>query len=462
MLPDDFDMLDGNAALYYLKAMGFFEQDPARRRLDQFREEALARAKRGSEVYREVPPRVWLSTPPDQLPLDEVKEYLNLMSFQRWFLREAARRERFDMDRNLREVDDLISYLLPEIQSLRELARTQSLRCRVAIAEGRVDDAIEITGQQFALARHLGQDDFLISNLVGIAIAGMAWNDALYLVQHTETPNLYWALATMPRPLVDLRHSMSIERQWVYEQLKVLREVDETPRPAGYWQDFVDRLLPQIGYLASEFDLPLFEEKPDLVRAAVVAYVAAAYPGAKEYLIEECQLPVEQVDAYPTAQVVFLAMVRFYDQWRDEYFKWMYAPFHQAQSNEYYGSVDRGFRTATQRYGWCTQPARLLLPAVPSARTAEARCDQTIALLQTVEAVRLYAAANEGRLPPSLDELTVPAPLEPFTGKPVEYELSDDHAILSGHPLPGMQYRLVLRLAEESGSVKKRRGNEEG
>jgi hypothetical protein len=449
MLPDDFDMLDGNAALYYLKAMGFFEQDPARRRLDQFREEALARAKRENEVYREVPPRVWLSTPPDQLPLDEVKEYLNLMSFQPLLLHEATRRDRFDMDRNLREVDDLISYPLPEIQSLRELARTQSLRCRVAIAEGRVDDAIEITGQQFALARHLGQDDFLISNLVGIAIAGMAWNDALHLVQHPDTPNLYWALATMPRPLVDLRHSMSIERQWVYEQLKVLREVDETPRPAGYWQDFVDRLLPQIGYLASEFDLPLFEEKPDLVRAAFVAYVAAAYPGAKEYLIEECRLSVEQVDAYPTAQVVFLAMVRFYGQWRDEYFKWIYTPFHQARTNEHYRSLDSGFRAASRRYGWCTQPARLLLPAVPSAYTAYARCDQTIALLQTVEAVRMYASAHEGRLPPSLDELPVPAPLEPFTGKPVDYEFLGDHAVLNGHPLPGMRYRLVLRPAED-------------
>jgi hypothetical protein len=90
----------------------------------------------------------------------------------------------------------------------------------------------------------------------------------------------------------------------------------------------------------------------------------------------------------------------------------------------------------------------LLLPAVLAARTAEARCDQTIALLRTVEAVRMYAATSDGQLPPTLDDLPVPAPLEPFTGKPVDYEFLGDRAVLNGHALPGMRYRLVLRLAD--------------
>ncbi len=448
LIPDDFDMLDGNAALYYLKAMGFFEQSGVRQRLDQFRKDAAARAQKEGKKYHEVAPAVWLSTPPDELPLEEVKDYLRLTAFQPRFVREAVRRNRFNLDRNLREADDLIAYLLPEIQPMRQLARTQSLRCRVAIAEGRIDDAIAITGQQFALARHLGQDDFLVSNLVGMAIAGIAWNDALYLLQHPDTPNLYWAFATMPKPLVDLRHSMAIERQFLYQQLKVLREVDETPRPVGYWQDFLDRLLPQIGYLASDLKLPPFEHDPQLARATLVGYISAAYPGAKKYLVEECKISVEQVESYPTAQVVFLATVRFYDQWRDEYFKWTHLPFWQTQTDINRRRADNALRAASKQYGWCTIATNLLLPAVLAAYTAEARCDQTIALLQTVEAIRMYGAAHDGRLPPSLDELPVPAPLEPFTGKPIEYEFLGDRAVLSGHSLPGMRYRLVLQLAD--------------
>ncbi|MBC8868866.1 MAG: hypothetical protein H8E44_05585 [Planctomycetes bacterium] len=449
LIPDDFDMRDGNAYVYYLKANGFFEQSLARERLTQIHKGASAQAEKEGKQYHQVPPAVWRSTPPQELPLDEVKEYLRLTSFQPQFIREAAQRDRFDADRNLHEVYDLIGYLLPEIHSMRELARTQSLRCRVALAEGRIEDAIAITGQQFALARHMGHDDFLVSNLVGIAIAGIGWNDALYLVQHPETPNLYWALASMPKPLVDLRHSLAVERQFLYLQLKELREVDETPRPVGYWQDFLGRLLGQFGCLASEFGFGSLHEAPELERTKLVAFVAAAYPGAKEYLIDECNLPRDQVEAYPTAQVVALAAVRFYDQCRDDTFKWTHLPYWQAQASG--RRVDDAMRAASKKYGLCTAPAMLLLPAIRAACTAEARCDQTVALLQTVEAIRMYGAAHDGKLPRSLDELPVPAPVEPFTGKPIDYECFGSRAVLSGHSLPGLRYRLVLRLAKQSG-----------
>jgi hypothetical protein len=149
LIPDDFDMLRGNAAIYYLKAMGFFEQSLARERLRQIDKEASARAEKEGKEYSDVPPAVWWSTPPMELPLDKVEEYLQMTSFQPRSIREAAKRDRYDMDRELHEIDDPIGYLLPEIQSIRQLARTQKLRCRIAIAEDRIDDAIAITGQQF-------------------------------------------------------------------------------------------------------------------------------------------------------------------------------------------------------------------------------------------------------------------------------------------------------------------------
>ncbi len=71
-----------------------------------------------------------------------------------------------------------------------------------------------------------------------------------------------------------------------------------------------------------------------------------------------------------------------------------------------------------------------------------------IALLQTVEAIRMYGAAHDGQLPKTLDQLSVPAPQDPFTGKPLEYEYDQDHAVLTGHKVPSMLYRLVLRFAK--------------
>ncbi len=443
-------MLAGNSAIYYLKALGFLEQDNARDRLRGVRKEAVVQAEKESKDYGQVPPSVWLSTAPNELPLDELKDHLRLTSFQSQYIREAARRDRCDFVRNLRDVDDPIAYLLPEIQSMRELARTQTLRCRFAIAEGRIDDAIAIIGQQFALARHLGQDEFLVSDLVGIAIAGIAWNDAFYLIEHPDTPNLYWALTTMPTPLVDSRRSMANERQFLYMQLKAFREVDETPRPVAYWQDFIDRLLSQIGHLSSEFNLPSIEEDPELARAAVVGFIAAAYPGAREYLVDACKLPPRQVDAYPTAQVVFLAMVRFYDEFRDEHFKWTYLPLWQVRAKKNRGRVEEDLQRAFDQYGWCSAPTALLLPGILATRVAQARCEQSIALLQAVEGIRMYGATHDGKLPPSLDELSVPAPIDPFTGEPIDYEFLGSHAVLNGHEMPGFRYRLILRFAKSS------------
>jgi hypothetical protein len=450
LIPDAFDMIDGNAGIYYLKALGFLEQDPARERIRTFCREAFEKADEQSKRNGDYPPSGWLSIPPSELPLGEVRDYLKLSSFQVPFVREAARRDRFNMDRNLREVDDPIAYLLPEIQRMRELARTQSLRCRLAIAEGRIDDAIAIIGQQFALSRHMGQGDFLITNLVGMAVSSIAWNDALHLVQQKETPNLFWAFASMPTPLVGMRRSMAFERQFLLQQVKVLREVDEMPRSAEYWRDFLDRLLPQIGSLASEFGLASFEKQPELTRAVLVGYVAAAYPGAKDYLQNECGMSDEQTKAYPTAQVVFLATVRFFDHWRDEYFKWSFLPFWQARTHGDARRINQAMKNASKQYGWFSAPTLVLLPAVTVARTAQARQDQGIALIQTVEAVRMYAAAHDGKLPPSLDELPVPAPIEPYTAKPIDYEFHDTHAVLNGYPLRGMRYRLVLRIAKPS------------
>jgi hypothetical protein len=241
---------------------------------------------------------------------------------------------------------------------------------------------------------------------------------------------------------------MAVERQFLYQSVKVLKEVNERPRNAGYWQDFIDRMLTQLGSLSVEFNLPSPAESPEAARAALVGFVAAAYPGAKEYLINEQKLPRDQVDAYPTAQVVFLAMVRFYDQWRDEFFKWTRLPYWQTQSKRTSSDMEQALTADAERYGWCAAPTQLLLPAVLAVRTAVARCDQQIALLRTVEAIRMYAATHEGKLPPTLDVLSVPAPIEPFTGKPIDYKLRGTSAVLDGHVLPGMRYRLVLRIAE--------------
>jgi hypothetical protein len=57
-----------------------------------------------------------------------------------------------------------------------------------------------------------------------------------------------------------------------------------------------------------------------------------------------------------------------------------------------------------------------------------------------VEALRLYAAGHEKRLPETLASIVeVPVPEDPGTGRPFEYKRDGDRATLSGPPPIGEQ-----------------------
>ena len=80
-----------------------------------------------------------------------------------------------------------------------------------------------------------------------------------------------------------------------------------------------------------------------------------------------------------------------------------------------------------------------LLPDVVGIRRALGRLEQRVALLRHVEALRLYAAAHDGRLPATLADLPVPLPDDPFTGKPFHYQADGATAHLRGSPPQGDQ-----------------------
>ncbi len=96
------------------------------------------------------------------------------------------------------------------------------------------------------------------------------------------------------------------------------------------------------------------------------------------------------------------------------------------------------------------QPANVFLfwiPSLaPSAKTW-ARLDRTLDALTDVEAIRSYAAANDGQLPASLDQIiTTPAPDNPRTGKPFHYSVQDNTATLSDLETPEFPLRYTIRI----------------
>lgn len=428
-IPHLADRKDGNAAIFYLQALAFAEQSIARRAKEAFDLEkgGLAESWRG-EVH------------PDDLPLEDVHEYLSYTDFQRRFLREAVLRKACDFDRHIRDEEKPLLFLLPEIQALRELARLQALRFRVAIAESNLDEAIAIQGQMLGLANHLSSEPFLVSSLVGIACAGIAMNDHYFLAEESDCPNLYWAFATLPKPLVNMDESMAFERDFLYESFERLREVDETPRSDEFWQSCVSDLSDLAKDFEIEGDIPFVEQLG--AKAAIQMAIAAAYPGAMKLLVKEAGYRIEDLNKLTKTHVFFLAMKKHYDLSRDEAFKCYYVPYPKRSDFQF----EERLESDMAEYGVVTAASNMVLPALQAAGTAQARCEQYFAMAQTVEAIRDHLASH-GQLPANLAELRLPAPADPATGTDFYYELRkrDKEAVLQGGAFTGIQYRLILR-----------------
>jgi hypothetical protein len=445
LVPDPADRTSGNSAPLYMKAMGFMEQTNARLALVEMQRKWREAAADDEQSGADYPPDTWRETPPEDLPLDEVKKYLNLLSFQEAFLFDAARRKNYSQERAMELEDNPIGYLLPEVQQMRELARQQSVRLRFAIAENRIDDAVEIVGQVLAMANHISQDDFMVSGLVGVAIEGIATSQGLALSQHPDTPNLYWAIAACPKPMIDLSAAIEFERKLLTRQFPSLLEVDETVKSKEYWADFTASLVPKWKEFAKTMNQwnqrsPL----PDnLDQFQMAMKIASQYDSARRFLTEVAGMESDQLDKYPSAQIVFLALKKYHAIATDEETLRFHIPF-SSQSKFKQPSIRKQWR---DELGWIAEVSESLLFAGEQIHAAATREKQRLALWQTVEAIRMTAAANEGRAPASLTDLVVPAPLDPVTDEPFEYSANDQTITVTGARVGGQHFRLIVELA---------------
>ena len=446
LIPAPADRTDGNSALFYLKAMGFVEQVHVRIALSKlekkWRDEATVE-EQGSGNY---PPYSWRDMSPDLLPLEQVKEYLDLISFQEPLLFDAARRINYSQDRAMEREPDPINYLLPEVQQMRELARQQTVRLRYAIAEDRINDAVEIVGQILAMANHIGDDEFIVSGLVGVAIEGIAIEQGLSLSQHPDAPNLYWAITVCPQPLVDFSNAMETERKRLILQFPLLKEVDEKVRPEGFWSDFTARMLPQWNKFAVQWNAWNHNANlPENVDQFQLAWrIATQYESARQFLAEACGMSAEQLDRYPKTQVVFLAMVKYHAIAADEAMIPFYLPyFTRAKWKE---SPNR--KRWRSELGWIAETSETTLVPNDQFVAAVTRGEQQLALWRTVEAIRMTAAANSGQAPNTLDDLVVPAPLDPVANKPFDYSVEGQTITIAGARVSRVRYQLIIEIAD--------------
>ncbi len=337
----------------------------------------------------------------------------------------AARFESCDWELPLRE-GNFIMMLLPEVQELRTWGRLLGAKAHLEIAEGKYDEAVATLQDGFALARHTAQGQTLVHALVGSAIAGQMTKQVEQFIQQPDAPNLYWALATLPRPIVDYRPGFEAESNFLYLQFPELRDLDKKDLSAGQWRELLDKVVrdvEQVGRFAGGSGQP---------RATTMTNAAQGYPRAKQYLIEHGR-PAAQVEAMPLARVVLLYSVALYEELSDDYFKWTFLPDAEGKAGR--DQSDRSLKDGCRRE--IIPLASSLMPGSAAAREAETKTQWLLVPLRICEALRTYAAAHGGQLPDRLSDIgEVPIPLNPCDDKPFQYYRQGSRAVLEAEHGP--------------------------
>lgn len=338
---------------------------------------------------------------------------------------------------------DGFNLLLPEVQKMRALASVAKMRLRGEVKNDEFKKAATTVKTLLGMGQAMEQHPTLIGGLVGIAIDTIALNGVEEMVARPDCPNLYWPLSALPRPLISLRRGIGGERLFLTAQFDKYLSADR-PWTVAETRDLLDDLNTLL-----QFEQPRGGVLPKMfagarVRYALMAADSARMKAARARLVAEGR-SADGVKAMADLQIAVLDDFHRYEIQRDELFKAMTLPYHEAKSEL---EKSEALLKAARTNGDILGPA--LLPAVWSVMHAQARLDQRVAYLRTIEAIRLYAHQHKGELPAKLADVGVPVPTDPVTGKPFEYAVKDGVATLTGgNPNPGQErtnrfYRLTV------------------
>jgi hypothetical protein len=317
---------------------------------------------------------------------------------------------------------DGVYTLLPEVQRLRVLASVLKLRMRAEIKAGEFRKAIETAKTMFGLARAFEQHPTMIGYLVGVAIASIAVNTIEEMVQQPGCPNLYWGLTELGSPVLDLHLAAQGERTFISDQLRLLIDANGPIADANLAK--LLKILDTV--LETEEGKKKGDTAPATRQYKAMADDPKAVEAARAFLVDYGTNP-EVVKVYTPLQAVMIYDLRQYEVTRDEALKLIHLPMWQLQP------LAKDTEAELNKLKGKLPLAPALVPSVLALRRAQARLDQRVAYLRVIEAVRLHAHENGGKLPASLDELKLPIPPDPVTGKPFEYSVKDGEvAVLHG------------------------------
>ncbi|QDT15439.1 hypothetical protein [Alienimonas californiensis] len=411
---------------------------------------------------QEIAGELLLSDSSDQLTPERIGRAFGTVSWEEMQVFEqmeaAARRGPADWGFGLDGIDgrESVSFLLPEIQEVRGLARLIALRGRARVGRGDLDKALADARVALRLSEDAGRAPFLIADLVGLAV-GTITRDHLIeaIVAAPDSPNLYNALAELPDPAAGLADSWDFELSLPHRFAPWLKDAETRDWSAERWRTAWVELYRDIYELDGRG-----ETDPEDAAAAVARLLADRAPAERAALIET-GMNRGAVEAMPAGQVLAVAEGRTWRRVADAARVALALPPRDAYAAlanvEAMIFAAGGVEEAPDRGGEFDLRGRETglasvtnLPAIRRAYQVVLRAKTDLAALRTIEALRAHAA-TAGAFPQSLSEVdAVPVPDNPLTGEAFGYQLEGETAVLNvvRHPtLTSVNriYRLTLR-----------------
>ena len=405
----------GNAAPLYLKAALL-----------------LSEQKRDERYWEAVD--TWLMTTVSDLPREEVPSAVARYEGILRLVRMAARHEECRWDLQVRQ--GFYDVLLPELTHIRSFGRLLALQARWQIASQDFDGAIETLRTGFTLARHVAAGPTLIHGLMGVAISRQMLEQVAAFSEAPGSPNLYWPLTALPQPFVDLRKAADLESDGVLFTFPQLQNLGHAVLSKEQWdarlQAFVSR------YATMEPYFPTPAENANGPQLTTTVRLIAGFPKARKWMIDSGERG-EVVDKKPSSEIVLKYIAFVYEDLGDDTFRWFYLPYSEARE----GMLAAEQRLKEGQDREIVPFASMLIPAVNNVMRTAAKFDREMAARRCVEALRMFAAAHDGKLPEKLAEIKdAPIPGDPVIGKPFEYRLEDGHALLIGPPPDGKSWEI--------------------
>jgi hypothetical protein len=326
--------------------------------------------------------------------------------------------------------------LLPDVQGLRGfLGRGLSARIRYHLSRGELDLAREGIMVGLADGRHLARTPFFVNQLVALTIHRAMLDRTAELISQPNSPNLYWALSSLPDSLIALERAASLEGDVFAATFPAVKDLDRE-RDEKEWREMTQQLVELLRQLGETSGRSLISKLAERGRAQLIkepgfsqeklAAMSDDEVAARWYMAARvaCDQHVAAILVLPPREAI--PQLELHEKEFGPIRELLGAPAHDL-----------------------FDPTKIYLSAWSLKRR--------IAALRTVEAIRHHLAKENGVLPQTLDEIEeLPVPLDPLTDKPFQWKVSGKVGLLESPPLPtSIRPKLAL---DKSFAVKYRIG----